>query len=138
MMRGISIIVPFYKKKAAWKKTFSELKIQLSPGDEVIVVDDHSPSGIGTCGCQALTIVRPPKREPHIYRLNTLRNLGIKTAKNDAIVILDPDCIPNKNFLHNARRIFDPSVLFAGRIDYLNEDGDMLKLDPRRAGGNSR
>ena len=138
-MRGISVICPFYEKRAAFKKTFNELKIQLKPEDEIIVVDDHSPSGVGICGCQALTVVRPPKLRSHIYRLNTLRNLGIMTAKNDAVAVLDPDCIPNKFFLDNARKLFDPSVLFAGRIDYLDEDGGILKLDPRaRTDGSSR
>ena len=137
-VRGISVVVPYYDKKSLFKKTFNELKIQLTPDDEVIVVDDHSPSGVGVCSCQALTIVRPPKLETHIYRLNTLRNLGIMTAKNDAVAILDPDCIPNKHFLDNARKLFDPSVLFAGRIDYLDKDGGILKLDPRRVDGSSR
>jgi len=114
MAIGISIVIPFYEKKRAFKKTFNELKLQLNPDDEVIVVDDHSPSGIGICGCQALTIVRPPKLDQRIHRLNTLRNLGIRSAKNDAVTILAPDCIPNPHFLENARRVFDPSVLFTG------------------------
>lgn len=138
--RNISVVCPFYEKRAAFERTFKELKIQLAPGDEVIVVDDHSPSGVGEkkCGCQALRVIRPPKLGTHIYRLNTLRNLGLEHAEHDATVVLDPDCIPNKHFLENARRIFDPSVLFAGRIDYLKKDGGILKLDPRREDGSSR
>lgn len=33
-VRGISVVVPFYEKKAAFKKTFREFKIQLTLGDE--------------------------------------------------------------------------------------------------------
>lgn len=133
MARSISVVVPFYEKRQAFKKTFSELLLQLDHDDEIIVADDHSPSGIGACNCvKELTVVRPPKLGAHIYRLNTLRNLGIKHAKHDAIMILDPDCIPNPHFLENARRIFDPSVLFAGRIDFMKADGTLDHLDPRR------
>ena len=136
MAKGISIIVPFYLKKRPFKTVFSELKLQFNPEDEVIVVNDHSPSGVGqaACSCSSLRIIRPPKHEPHIYRLNTLRNLGIEKAKNDVIIILDPDCVPNPCFLENARKMFDPSVMFAGRIDKYNEDGS-IKVDSRSSKG---
>ena len=129
--RSISIILPFYKKKRALRKTLSELLLQVDHEDELIVVNDYSPGGVGACGClKELTIIKPPRLDTHIYRLNTLRNLGIEKAKNDAVIILDPDCVPNDYFLENARKMFDPSVMFAGKIDKYNEDGT-IKEDPR-------
>ena len=129
-MTSFSIVVPFYEKHDAWWNTLEDLRIQLSPGDQVIIVDDHSPSGPPECDCPLVKIVHPNKLENHIYRCNTLRNLGIETAENDAIIMLDPDCIPSPHFMRNARKNFDSGVLFGGRIDFKQEDGT-VQDDPR-------
>jgi len=83
-MTKLSVVVPFFEKHEAWWKTWDELRIQLSSDDEVIIVDDHSPSGPPVCDCPLVKIVHPNKLKEHIYRCNSLRNLGIKTAKHDA------------------------------------------------------
>lgn len=123
MVRNLSIIIPFYQKKQALKKTWEELQLQLHPDDRVYVVDDHSPDGVPEFDCLCTKVMRPPKHTPHIYGLNTFRNFGIEHAENDACIIIDPDCIPNPTFLDHARKIYDPSVLFAGWIWYIDKDG---------------
>lgn len=137
-IRNISVVIPHYQKQKALEVTWKELQLQLSPGDNIYIVDDHSPDGVPEFDCDCTKVVRPEKHEPHIYRLNTLRNTGVKHASNDAVVILDPDCIPNPRFLDHARRVYDPSVLYAGWINYLDKDGSLLKEDPRKANGASR
>ena len=129
-MTNISIVIPFYEKAELFKKTWAALAPQIEDGDEIVVVDDHSPSGVGICECAELRVIQPPKLEPHIYRCCGLRNYGIEHAENDAILILDPDCIPKENLIENARRFFDPVVLFGGRIDFVEEDGS-TRIDPR-------
>ena len=104
----------------------------IHPDDQILVIDDHSPDGPPSFDCRCVEVIQPPKHTPHIYRLNTLRNLGIENAKHDACIILDPDCIPNNNFLNHARKIYDPSILFTGAITYINEKGLCVKEDPRR------
>ena len=131
MVRNISIVIPFYEKHAALNQMFDDLVLQLHPDDEVIIVDDHSPSGPPEITCPCTEIIQPPKQEPHIYRLCTLRNYGIAHAKHDWVVILDPDCVPNPRFLDYMRKMIDPNVLFAGCIDKYREDGSVVK-DPRR------
>ena len=137
MTRNISIVIPFFQKQEALKKTWGELYLQISPDDEVLVVDDHSPDGVPDLGCPCIKVIQPPKHVPHIYRLNTLRNLGVEHATNDAIMILDPDCIPTPRFLDHARRIYDPSILFAGWINRIDKKGD-IREDRRINGGGSR
>ena len=124
-MRPLSIVVPWYEKNESWEKTWEELKIQLNSDDEVIIIDDYSPSGVKDCGCDLIKVIKPPKLGSHIYRCNTLRNTGIQNAKHDAILILDPDCIPAPNLTEIARKIFDPAVLYGGRIDVQQEDGEI-------------
>lgn len=138
MVRPLSIIIPHYSKQQALRTIMEELKLQIEPEDEILIIDDYSPAGVPDFGCKCTRVIRPPEKlEPHIYRLNTLRNLGVTSAKNDAVIILDPDCLPNPNFLSNARKIFDPSILFAGRIDKLQKDGSP-SIDPRTANKKSQ
>lgn len=131
-MRNISFIIPHYQKQDTLPRVLRELGLQLHPNDQVMVVDDHSPDGlpeVGDCGC--IEIIRPPKHTPHIYRLNTLRNHGLKNARYDCVVVLDPDCQPNPHFTDYARRLYDPAVLYGGKITYLREDG--YTPDPRES-----
>jgi len=126
---NISVVVPFFQKQKAWAKTSFFLLPQLIPGDEVIVVDDWSPDGFNFKH-PLMQVIRPPKPKFHIFRLSTLRNLGVEKAKNDAVLIMDPDCMASPNLLSNARKIFNREILFGGRIDYDQEDGS-VKGDPR-------
>ena len=131
MPRPLSIVIPHFNKQVALKLIHDELKLQIDPIDEIVVIDDFSTNPLPDFNCKCTRVVRPPNElNPHIYRLNTLRNLGVSEAKNDAIIIIDPDCLPNPTFITNARRIFDPSVLFAGRVDKIQKDGTPT-IDPR-------
>lgn len=139
VIRNVTVVIPHFQKQDALVKTFEELRLQLHVDDEVIIVDDYSPDGIPDLNCPCVKVIYPPELPIHIYRLNTLRNLGVEHASNDAVVIIDPDCIPNPHFLSHARKIYDPATLYAGWITYLKEDGSCLKPDPRsRSGGGSR
>lgn len=134
--RPLSIIIPHYQKQEALKRTWEELKLQIRSEDRVYIVDDHSPNGVPDFDCSCTKVIKPPKHTPHIYRLNTLRNLGVESAANDPCIIIDPDCIPNPRFLDNARNLCDASILFGGCIDKIQEDGS-IKQDARRNSGKS-
>jgi len=136
-LRNISIIIPHYQKQGHLKKVFNELQLQITPNDQILIVDDHSPNGVPDFDCDCTEVICPPKHEPHIYRLCTLRNYGIKHAKRDACIILDPDCVPNPRFLDYARRLYDPSILFSGKIEKTQEDGS-IKEDSREGDDGSK
>ncbi len=126
---NLSVIVPFYQKQDHWVKANFFLMPQLIPGDEVLLVDDWSPDGFNFKHAY-LRVIRPPKSSSHILRISALRNLGIEEAKNDAILILDPDCLAGPTLLENARALFNREILFGGRIDYFKKDGT-ISGDPR-------
>ena len=144
MTRNLSIVVPHYNKNEALQETWKELMLQIHPEDQITIVDDYSPKGKPDYDCPCTETIQPPKHvpyppkyEPHIYRLNTLRNYGVEHAIHDACIILDADCVPSPRFLDRARRIYDPSVLFGGRITRLNEAGDSVAEDRRIRDGKS-
>lgn len=136
MTRNLSIIVPHFSKQETLKKVHEELVLQIHPDDQILVVDDWSPDGVPEFDCLCTKVVRPPKRTPHIYRLNTLRNYGLEYAAHDFCIILDPDCVPSPHFLDNARKMCDASVLFGGCIDRVQRDGS-VEPDVRRSGDKS-
>lgn len=127
-------MIPHYQKQETLTATWLELKLQLNPVDEVLVVDDHSPDGVPEFNCQCTKVIKPPKLEKHIYRLNTLRNLGLEHAQHDTVLILDPDCVPNPRLLDYPHRGIDPCTLYTGRILRENKNGEP-QPDPRDNGG---
>jgi glycosyltransferase involved in cell wall biosynthesis len=138
MTRPISIIIPHFQKQETLKKVHAELKLQVSPKDTIDIIDDFSPDGVPNFDCPCTRVIQPPENlSPHVYRLNTLRNLGLASASNDACIILDPDCVPNPRFIEAAKMFFDPSILYAGRIDRTRGDGK-TSLDPRLGGKESQ
>jgi len=136
-IKNISIVIPHYNKNAVLKKTWKELLLQIHPEDEILVVDDHSEVK-PEFDCPCTRVIQPPKLTPHIYRLNTLRNYGVEHATHDACIILDPDCIPSVGFINHARKIYDPSILFGGRITRQNEDRVSFAEDTRMRDGESK
>ena len=136
-LRNLSIVIPHYNKNAVLQKTWKELLLQIHPEDEILVVDDHSEVK-PEFDCPCTRVIQPPKLTPHIYRLNTLRNYGVEHATHDACIILDPDCMPSVGFINHARKIYDPSILFGGRITRQNEGGEGVAEDTRMRDGKSK
>jgi len=137
MTRLLSIILPHYQKQEPLKQIWRELLLQIEDGDQIIVVDDHSPDGVPVLDCDCTEVIQPPKHTPHTYRLCTLRNYGIEHARHDACIILDPDCLPNPYFLDYARQIYDPSILVGGKIEKIQADGS-IKKDSREGDDGSK
>ena len=133
MIRPFSIIIPNYNKTVALNQVWDELQLQVSPDDEILIVDDNSPDGAPEYQCPCSRTIQLPKITPHIYRLCSVRNYGLEHAKHDACIILDPDCMPNPRFLDNARKLYDSNVLYTGCIDKKRED-DHIDKDSRRKG----
>ncbi len=95
----VSVILPTYNRARLLAKTLAGLVHQTYPSDlvEVIVADDGSKEDIAGVVRRFedklnISWVRQPDQG---YRLAAVRNLGIRTAKHDHIVILDCDVIPH-------------------------------------------
>ena len=101
--KPVSIVIPCYNKKAALRKTLEATlgQIQVYRGDEVIVADGKSTDGVEKMldrdFMPEVQFVQVEERKE--YNLNTVRNLGIREATNDIIIILDADCIPQPNYI---------------------------------------
>ncbi|BAZ43788.1 glucosyltransferase [Chondrocystis sp. NIES-4102] len=100
---AVSLIIPTYNRKQVLAKTLAAIAHQTYPQNliEVIVADDGSTDGVEE-------VIR--KYEKHIelihvrqadrgYRLSAVRNLGIRAAKHDCLIVLDCDMLPDPNFV---------------------------------------
>ena len=93
--KPVSVIVPCYNKRKALRKTLEATlsQIQIYKGDEVIVADGKSTDGVEKMldreFMPEVQFVQVEERKE--YNLNTVRNLGIREATNDIIIVLDAD-----------------------------------------------
>ena len=124
-----SIVIPHYEKQATLEKTLAVL-ISQKYKDQILVIDDWSINPLPSDVIYDYDLSTPEKQNQHTYRLSTLRNTGILHAENDAIIILDPDCIPEPDFMDEARRNYDERLVIGGRVDYQKRNGT-VEDDPR-------
>jgi GT2 family glycosyltransferase len=98
--------------RARWE-LFTEaadaVRLQLRPGDELLVVVDHAPELAGSAR-QRLpgTRVLASAHEPG---LSGARNTGVEAATGEVVVFLDDDAVPEAGWLEGYRHWFaDPAV----------------------------
>ncbi|MDZ7693140.1 MAG: glycosyltransferase [Balneolaceae bacterium] len=118
-----SIIIPTYKDWDRLKLCLDSL-IDAQKGDfdyEIIVVDNaqhHAPPEF-IKSLSKIILVHEPK--PGSY---SARNTGASNASGKYLAFTDSDCIPDENWLVNAKTCFDTENcdLIGGRIDIFKED----------------
>jgi predicted transcriptional regulator len=139
-MRSLTVCVPFSRHSTisshpvgepVWLETWKRLEPQLGEGDEVILVDCNADTEFDAGRSIPfeserirLKVLVAPKEGRNA--LNFLRNLGIKEAKNDPILLLEPGCIPGPEVLENARALFDPGVVYGAHVEFIEEHGGLL------------
>ncbi|MDO8633687.1 MAG: glycosyltransferase family A protein [archaeon] len=108
-MLSASIVVMTYNRKYVLKKTVEAMLGQdFESLFEIIVVNDGSMDGTKEMleknfgKNKKLTVINEERSLPC-----KARNNGIKAAKNDVVVIMDDDCIPEKKWLSKIVNGFD-------------------------------
>lgn len=110
-----SVVVPSYERHADLSRLLGRLVGQTEIDFEVIVVDQSALrfAGADTAWGFELTYIHSPVRGA-IHA----RNLGACVAKGDIIAFIDDDCVPDPDWLLNARAYFsDPDIVgVEGRV----------------------
>jgi len=124
----VSVVIPVYNRREKLGKTIAALTHSTYPLDliEVIIADDGSSDSPETL---------IPLFEKHFpvlhvfqedlgYRLSEVRNLGVREANHDQIIILDCDMLPEPTLVESYMQymhVGTKAVLIGGRR-YVNTD----------------
>ncbi|MBB3220875.1 glycosyltransferase family 2 protein [Pseudoduganella umbonata] len=129
----ISVIVTTYNRPDALAAVIEACFAQDDPHFEIIIADDGSTNNTRDC-VEALRR-RAPVPLQHVwqadqgFRAARVRNLGTLAASGDYIVFLDGDCIPEKNFVSQHRKLARPGFLVSGSRVLLSERYTRTLLD---------
>lgn len=109
----VSIVIPVYNRKEILAKTLAGITHQTYPQDliEIIVADDGSSDGVEEVIRkyeQYLEIIHVRQKDRG-YRLSAVRNLGIRAAKHDCLIVIDCDMLPEPNFVEAYMKYFHVS-----------------------------
>jgi glycosyltransferase involved in cell wall biosynthesis len=107
MVKSASIVILTFNREEVIEKTLKAMLKQDYPEYEVIVVNDGSKDNtkeiLKKFKDKKLTVINNEKEKGPCKA----RNQGIKKAKNDFIIIMDDDCIPERNWLKKMMQGFD-------------------------------
>jgi glycosyltransferase involved in cell wall biosynthesis len=150
----LSVIISTYNWPEALEAVVEGFFSQSDMDFEIVIADDGS--GEATRACVDRLRARSPVPLRHVwqpdvgYRLAMSRNRGIRACGGDYVVVVDGDCVPQRNFVAQHRKLarrgfmvtgsrilLDPSAsarVLAGQLD-LQSIGLVDKLRLRMSGG---
>ena len=115
----ISVIITTYNRCDALIKVLQGLSHQTVLPDEVIIADDGSTSDVvnkiksfmKTVSYRIEYVWHDDKG----FRASKIRNMAIKKATGDYLVMIDGDCIPDKYFIKDHKDLAQKKFFFQGR-----------------------
>ncbi len=114
----ISVIVSTYNRPDALAAVLAACFDQTDMGFEIIVADDGSTDA--TSACIARLRQGAPVPLHHVwqpdqgFRLAMARNRGILRARGDYILLLDGDCVPQRDYIAQHRKLAQPGYVVTG------------------------
>jgi glycosyltransferase involved in cell wall biosynthesis len=121
----ISIIITTYNRPDALTAVVEACFTQDDKNFEIIIADDGSTNS--TLQTVADLQARSPMPLRHVwqedigFRAARARNLGIRAANSEYVIFLDGDCVPQKDFVSNHRRLSKRGYLVTGSRVLLSE-----------------
>ena len=121
----ISVIITTYNRPDALTAVIQACFAQDDLGFEIIIADDGS--GHNTQQAIAALQARAPVPLRHVwqedlgFRAARARNLGTLDASGNYIIFLDGDCVPQRDFISQHRKLSQPGYLVQGSRILLNE-----------------
>jgi len=110
----VSVLIPTYNRPDNLSEVLDSILKQTTRPDEVIVVDDHTPTSKIRTVCREhaanfrqMSIDLKYIRNPRERSVNTARNVGVEKSEGDIIFFLDDDMIPFEHFIQGILDIFE-------------------------------
>lgn len=119
----ISVIIPTYKDWSRLQLCLNALKMQSLDihSFEIIVVNNDLNHQIPTTFKYPSNTIVLHEKKPGSY---AARNTGIQTSQGEILAFTDSDCIPDKDWLKNALKVFENKKIqrVGGRIKLFYKD----------------
>lgn len=106
----VSVVIPVYNRSRELDFVLAGLTHQTYPHNliEVVIADDGSQDDLSVIynKYKEFFKITHCKQEDQGYRLSEARNMGVKNASHDSIIILDSDAIPSAGLVEAYMRFF--------------------------------
>ena len=122
----ISIVIPVYNRIEMLRRTIAMITHQNYPLDllEIIIADDGSEDNPEQLIDEFSSFfeINYVRQSDQGYRLSSIRNLGVRSARHDNIIILDCDMAPVPNLVRTYADwlILDEKVILIGHRRYVD------------------
>lgn len=120
----LSVVISTYNWPEALQAVVEGFFAQTDMNFEIVIADDGS--GEATRECVERLRARSPVPFKHVwqpdagYRLAMSRNNGIRACSGDYIIVIDGDCIPQRNFIAQHRKLARRGFMVTGSRILLN------------------
>jgi glycosyltransferase involved in cell wall biosynthesis len=121
----ISLVITTYNRPDALEAVVEACFAQDDKNFEIIIADDGSTAS--TKECIERLKARSPVPLQHVwqpdegFRLALARNRGILASRGEYVVILDGDCVPQRNFIAQHRKLARRGFMVTGSRVLLSE-----------------
>ncbi len=115
----ISVIITTYNRVDALKRVLEGLLCQTVLPEQIIVADDGSDNSTKTMLApylqQSRIEILHAWQEDEGFRAARIRNKAIAKSDGDYLILLDGDCIPEKNFIRDHLGLAQKGCFFQGK-----------------------
>lgn len=132
--KQISVVIPVYNRKRMLRRTLASLAHQTYPLEhiEIVIADDGSsdnPRSLVDEFDGVFGAIRYVRQEDQGYRLSEVRNLGLRSASHEFMILLDCDMAPVPRLveLYARHLAAEPNAVYCGHRRYVNANG----VDPK-------
>jgi GT2 family glycosyltransferase len=114
----VSVVITTYNRSDALVAVLFALSRQTDRNFEVIVADDGSTESHRRCLLESQ--VAKSLKLVHVWHpdvgftASRVRNRGVSLAKSNYIVLLDGDCVPERDFISRQKALAEPGFLMNG------------------------
>lgn len=113
-----SLLISTYNSKSYLKAVLNSILMQTVFPDEIIIADDGSSDGTEEMLINLKDTFPVPLihvyQEDDGFRLSRIRNLAVKAASGDFIIMIDGDMFLTQNFIHSHIKNAEKGVLTQG------------------------
>jgi len=121
----VSVVIPTYNEAEDIRRTLESLLAQTYPHREIIVVDDSTdatPAIVAEYAARGVQLIRPERNRGRCGA----RNLGIRSARGDVVVLLNADVFPEADFLARIVRHYEAGADYVLVESRVANDGFLL------------